>query len=130
MRSGPRKISGAEVSRPVHGSEQAKVAGEVSRILFAKGDPSVLSSDALKVLSEEVPFASMASFTSVVDALVELKLAASKGAARRLVEQRGVSVNGRKVTDLAAAVGDPLAGEYYLIKKGARDFGLIRVPRV
>jgi tyrosyl-tRNA synthetase len=116
-----------EVTTRVHGSEQAKVAEEVSKILFAKGDPAGLSSDALKALSEEVPFASMASFTSVLDALVELKIAASKGAARRLVEQGGVSINGRKVADLAASVGDPLLGEYYLIKKGARDFGLIRV---
>jgi tyrosyl-tRNA synthetase len=117
-----------EVTTRVHGSEQAKVAEEVSRILFAKGDPSQLSSDALKVLAEEVPFASMSSFTGVIDALVDLKLAASKGAARRLVEQGGVSVNGSKVADIAASVGDPLFGEYYLIKKGARDFGLIRVP--
>ena len=113
----------------IHGSEQAKVAEEVSKILFAKGDPTQLSSDALKALSEEVPFASMPTFTSVIDALVDLKIAASKGAARRLVEQGGVSVNGRKVTDLAASVGEPLVGEYYLIKKGARDFGLIQVPR-
>jgi tyrosyl-tRNA synthetase len=91
-----------EVTTRVHGSEQAKVAEEVSKILFAKGDPAGLSSDALKALSEEVPFASMASFTSVLDALVELKIAASKGAARRLVEQGGVSINGRKVADLAA----------------------------
>ncbi len=117
-----------EVTTRVHGSEQAKVAEEVSRILFAKGDPAGLSADALKVLSEEVPFAKMTSFTSVLDALVELRIAASKGAARRLVEQGGVSVNGRKITDIAAAPGDPLVGEYFLIKKGARDFGLIRVP--
>lgn len=115
-----------EVTTRVHGSEQARVAEEVSKILFAKGDPSQLSSDALKALADEVPFASMTSFSSVVDALVELKLAASKGAARRLVEQGGVSVNGRKL-GLADAVSDPLAGEYYLVKKGARDFGLIRV---
>jgi len=116
-----------EVTTRVHGSEQAKIAEEVSKILFAKGDPAGLSSDALKVLSEEVPFASMNSFTSVLDALVDLKIAASKGAARRLVEQGGVSVNGRKVVDLSASPGDPLLGEYYLIKKGARDYGLIRV---
>ena len=116
-----------EVTTRVHGSEPAKVAEEVSRILFAKGEPATLSSDALKVLSEEVPFATMRSFSSVVDALVELKIATSKGAARRLVEQGGVSVNGRKVTDPAASAGTPLAGDYYLIKKGARDFGLIRV---
>ncbi len=117
-----------DVTTRVHGSETAKVAEEVSRILFAKGDPSALSAEALTALSQEVPFVDMPSFTSVVDALVELKLAASKGAARRLVEQGGVSVNGRRVTDLTGT-HEPLAGQYYLIKKGARDYGLVRVRK-
>ena len=56
-----------------------------------------------------------------------MKLAASKGAARRLVEQGAVSINGRKIAGVNDAAGDPLAGSYFLIKKGARDFGLVRI---
>ena len=118
-----------EVTTRVHGGDAARVAEEVSRILFAKGDPGLLSAEALSALSHEVPFAEMTSFTGVVDALVELKLAASKGAARRLVEQGGVTVNGRKVVDLAAGPGDALAGRYFLVRKGARDYGLIRIAQ-
>ena len=117
-----------EVTTRVHGSAAAAIAEEVSRTLFAKGDPSSLSTDALTALSNEVPFVQHDTFTSVIDWLVDLKLAASKGAARRLVEQGGVSVNGQKVAGVTGHPGDPLAGEYYLVKKGARDYGLVKIP--
>jgi len=112
-----------EVTTRVHGSEAAAIAEEVSRILFGKGDPSQLSLDALKVLSNEIPFAEHETITSVIDWLVDLELAASKGAARRLVEQGGVSVNGQKIVGVTGHPGDPLAREYYLVKRGARDYG-------
>jgi tyrosyl-tRNA synthetase len=115
-----------DVTTRVHGSAAANIAGEVSRLLFQKGDPRALSEDALKALSQEVPFAELAGDVAVVDALVELKLAASKSAARRLIEQGGVAVNGARVSAAAETLRDPLAGKYYLVKKGARDFGLVR----
>jgi tyrosyl-tRNA synthetase len=60
--------------------------------------------------------------------MVTLKLVASKSAARRLVEQGGVYLNGARATaetDLASA--PPLAGGYHLLRKGARDYGLLRL---
>jgi tyrosyl-tRNA synthetase len=117
-----------DVTTRVHGSEAAKIAEEVSGLLFAKGDPASLSNDALDALSNEVPFAELPELTSAVDALVALGLAASKGAARRLVEQGGASINGRRVS-VSDPVGEPLSGGYYLIKKGSRDYGLVRVSQ-
>jgi tyrosyl-tRNA synthetase len=114
-----------DVTTRVHGSAAANIAGEVSRLLFQKGDPRALSEDALKALSQEVPFAKMSGDVVVVDALVELKLAASKSAARRLIDQGGVSVNGARVAGAGDLLKDPLVGGYYLLKKGARDFGLV-----
>jgi len=117
-----------DVTTRVHGSEAAKIAEEVSGLLFAKGDPASLSDDALDALSNEVPFAELPELTSAVDALVALGLAASKGAARRLVEQGGASINGRRVS-VSDPVGEPLNGGYYLIKKGSRDYGLVRISQ-
>jgi tyrosyl-tRNA synthetase len=117
-----------EVTTRVHGTEAARVAEEVSRVLFGKADPTTLSEPVLKALSEEVPFAETAGTPALLDALVTLKLAASKSAARRLVEQGGVYLNGQRAaadTDLTAA--KPLAGRYHLLRKGARDYGLLRV---
>jgi len=116
-----------DVTTRVHGAEVARVAEDVSRLLFAKGDPALLSAEGLVALSREVPFAEASDDPTVVDALVQLELAASKSAARRLVEQGGVSVNGRRITSATDSLGEPLGGGYYLLKKGARDFGLLRI---
>ena len=82
------------------------MAEEVSRVLFGKADPTSLSADVLTALSEEVPFVEVGEAPALLDALVTLKLAASKGAGRRLVEQGGVYVNGQRAggeTDLTTA---------------------------
>jgi tyrosyl-tRNA synthetase len=116
-----------EITARVHGEDAARVAEEVSRVLFGKADPTSLTEPVLRALSEEVPFAEAADAPGLLDALVTLKLAASKSAARRLVEQGGVYVNGQRATaetDLASVKA--LAGRYHLLRKGARDYGMIR----
>jgi tyrosyl-tRNA synthetase len=121
-----QQVLAKDVTTRVHGASAASIAQDVSRLLFQKGDPRSLSEEALDALSREVPFVSMSGEVAVVDALVELKLAASKSAARRLIEQGGVAVNGTRVGSATDSLSDPLAGEYYLVKKGARDFGVVR----
>jgi len=119
-----------EITARVHGEDAARVAEEVSRVLFGKADPTSLTEPVLRALSEEVPFAEAVDAPGLLDALVTLKLAASKSAARRLVEQGGVYVNGQRATaetDLASVKA--LAGRYHLLRKGARDYGLIRNNR-
>jgi tyrosyl-tRNA synthetase len=109
----------------------------VSALLFEKGDPAALSPAALEALGAEIPCAmyappegSPAAEVEVVECLVQLGLAASRGAAKRLVEQGGVQVNGSKA--LAAERTVPreraLQGRYLLVKKGGRDFGLVVLP--
>ena len=119
-----------EVTARTHGEDAARVAEEVSRVLFGKADPATLAEPVLEALSEEVPFAEAQDTPALLDALVTLKLAASKSAARRLVEQGGVYINGQRAgvdTELAAA--KTLAGRYHLLRKGARDYGLLKVGR-
>jgi tyrosyl-tRNA synthetase len=119
-----------DVTTRVHGKEAARVAEEVSGVLFGKVDPTSLTEPVLRAMSEEVPFAEAAQVSGLLDALVTLKLAASKSAARRLVEQGGVTLNGQRAgadTDLAST--KPLAGGYHLLRKGAREYGLIRSAR-
>jgi tyrosyl-tRNA synthetase len=119
-----------DVTARVHGEEAARVAEEVSKVLFGKADPATLSEPVLKALSQEVPFAEVHEPPGLLDALVLLKLAASKGAGRRLVEQGGVYLNGRRAgaeTNLEQTTS--LAGGYHLLRKGARDYGLLRVSK-
>jgi tyrosyl-tRNA synthetase len=117
-----------DMTARVHGEEAARVAEEVSRVLFGKADPASLTEPVLRALSEEVPFAESREAPGLLDALVTLKLAGSKSAARRLVEQGGVYLNGERAgTDTDLASTKPLAGRYHLIRKGARDYGLISI---
>jgi tyrosyl-tRNA synthetase len=59
--------------------------------------------------------------------MVQLQLSGSKGDARRLVQQGGVAVNGIKVAPDALLANLPkLLDQYYLIRKGSRDYGLVR----
>jgi len=117
-----------DVTSRVHGDEAASVAEQVSRVLFGKADLASLTEPVLRALSEEVPFTTAPTAPTIADALVNLKLVASKSAARRLIEQGGVYVNGERAnasTDLSSAT--PLAGVYHLLRKGAKDYGLIRI---
>jgi len=119
-----------DVTARVHSADAARVAEEVSKILFGKSDPSALSEPVLEALSVEVPFSEVEEMPGLLDALVLLKLTASKGAGRRLVEQGGIYLNGERAsaeTNLLNA--KPLAGRYHLIRKGARDYGLLRARK-
>lgn len=117
-----------DVTARVHGTDAARVAEEVSKVLFGKTDPTTLSEDVLKALSGEVPYSDTQGAPALFDALVSLNLAASKSAARRLVQQGGVYLNGQRVTaDTSLESAKPLAGGYHLLRKGARDYGLIRI---
>lgn len=124
-----------DVTGRVHGAEAARVAQELSTLLFAKGDPHELSPTAVGALSKEMPVTEVArpdgglGTLDVADLFVAAGLAPSKGAARRLLEQGGLTVSGRRLSAGEREVrdGDLLAGRYLLLRKGAREYGLVRV---
>jgi tyrosyl-tRNA synthetase len=64
----------------------------------------------------------------LVDALVVAGLAASKGEARRLIQQGGAAVNNRKVTDVETRLGEGhLASETVLVlRQGKKRYALVR----
>jgi tyrosyl-tRNA synthetase len=116
----------------VHGEEAARVAAEVSALLFGTADPKSLSAKALDVLAGEVPFTNVSSDGSGVDVLelfTSSKLVASKGAARRLLEQGGLYINGDRLSADDKVVGRErlLPGGHLLLRKGAREYALVKV---
>ena len=125
-----------DVTARVHGADAARVAAEVSMLLFGKGDAAALSEDALTALRGEIPFITHRETPETGHALdilhwvTELGLAASRGAAKRLLAQGGLSVNGVRLTESSPTVSRDvlLRGRYALIKKGARDYALVEVP--
>lgn len=121
----------ADVTTSVHGVDAARIAEEVSSVLFGKREASELSLPVIKALAREIPFAAVNRIdaASVPDLLVASGLAASKGAAKRLVEQGGVYVNGVRATpELDLQSVNPLPGNHFLVRKGARMHALLQLP--
>jgi tyrosyl-tRNA synthetase len=124
-----------DVTTRVHGDAAARAAADVSALLFGRGEAGALSLDALEALRDEVPFVELPALPAEgmdgVDLFVAAKLAPSKGAAKRLLEQGGLSVNGKKLSGEERVVrGDAmLAGRHLLLRKGAREYALVRVGR-
>ncbi|MCA0375036.1 MAG: tyrosine--tRNA ligase [Gemmatimonadetes bacterium] len=131
-----------DVTARVHGADAARIAREVSALLFEKGDATALSAGALAALRAEIPFATWAlpadasteiaggGLVDVAEALMQLGLAASRGAAKRVLEQGGVTVNGARLTATDRTVSRErlLPGGYLLFRKGQREYGLLQVP--
>ena len=113
-----KEILAFELTKLVHGEEEATKAQEAAKALFVGGgDMSNVPTTTLAAedLNEGV--------IGVLDLMVKCKLAPSKKEARRLVEQGGVEVNGEKVA--AATVtytADDLSGDGLMIKKGKKVF--------
>jgi len=127
-----------DMTARVHGAEALRTAAEVSALLFGGGDPAALSARALEALAAEIPFA-RATWTradgapdgrslGLQDALVAAGLATSKSDARRTIQQGGVTVNGVRASGDAPVVpAHCLHGSFVLLKKGARNYALLRV---
>jgi tyrosyl-tRNA synthetase len=122
-----------DVTTRVHGEGAARAAADVSALLFGRGEAGALSAEALEALRDEVPFVELPAMKAEgidgVDLFVAAKLAPSKGAARRLLEQGGLSVNGRKLSAEERVVRSDsmLVGRHLLLRKGAREYALVRV---
>lgn len=130
-----QRMLAREVTGRVHGAEAVQVAEQVSQLLFGKSDPTVMSSSALAALAGEVPFVELpAPEGGELDTLEVFSRAlpeaiASRGAARRLLEQGGLSVNGARLgaADKTIALDRLLGDRYLLLRKGARDWAVARV---
>jgi tyrosyl-tRNA synthetase len=129
-----------DVTRRVHGEAALQAAEQVSQFFFGGLNPSELTDGAFAILRAEAPFAEVdrsaitaENDTNGFDALKLLTasgLAASNGAAKRLLEQGAVSVNKAKL-DASQRVVAPstalLRGGHIVVGKGKKDFALLRV---
>ena len=112
-----KEILAFELTKLVHGEEEAEKAQAAARAIFgAGGDSEHMPTTELK--AEQVP----AEGITVIDLLMAAGLTASKGEARRLIQQGGVSVNDVKVCDIAAAVSKDALAAGTIIKKGKKIF--------
>ncbi len=109
-----KELLAYELTALVHGKDEADKAREASHALFAGGgDDSNMPTTELAVPDEGM---------TVIDLLVACGLAASKGEARRLIQQGGISVDGDKVADIGAVIEKARFKEGVKIKKGKKIF--------
>lgn len=109
-----KEILAYELTKLVHGEEEAQKAQEGAKALFGGGG-NTENMPSTEILAAEIPGEGI----NIMDLLVKTGLAPSKSEARRLVQQGGISVDDVKVTDPNAPV--KIDGEV-IIKKGKKVF--------
>ena len=113
-----QKALAREVTTLVHGKDRMESVARVTDVLFGKGNFKDLHDDDIDALAGEIPVVDAGK--SVVEVLVESKVASSNGEARRLILSGAVTLNDQKLTD------DQEVTELSLIKKGKNNFILVR----
>jgi len=118
-----KKLLAYEVTKLVHGEEEATKAKEAAEAVFGGGSDNS-NMPTTSITKEE------ASGINILDLMVKANLAASKGEARRLITQGGVSVNGEKVSDVMLNISEKdFDDNSLIIKKGKKVFHKIVIER-
>ena len=131
-----QKLLAREVTVMVHGQAEYDMAVKASGILFGKATTEDLRSldektflavfdgvPTFGIRREDLP-------VGILDALaVHTQIFPSKGEARKMIQQNGLSLNKEKVTDITRELGeqDIIDGKYMLVQKGKKDYYIIVV---
>ena len=108
-----KKVAAFEITKLIHGEEEAKKAEEASQALF-EGSGSLENMPTSKI--ENLP-------CSVLDIMIQIGFAPSKGQARTLISQGGISLNDEKLSDVNYQLSELDFKEgYAILKKGKKVF--------
>lgn len=125
-----------EVTRIVHGLETTTAVEEATGILFRRGSLVGLAPEPFEVLKNEIPFFQMKkepgwnTIARLIDTLTGPDgLFPSKKEAKRAIQQGGFYINNVAVTAEQVEIAEDslLHGRFLLVRKGARNFGLVEV---
>ena len=125
-----------EVTRLVHGEKATAAAEEVSALLFGGADPTTLSREALLALQLEIPVFTVEPRDELTthDVLEAVcvgpdALFSSKADMRRMLRQGAAYLNGRRLDPEREplAESDLLGGEFVLVRKGTKNYALVKV---
>ena len=116
-----KEILAYELTKLVHGEEEAKKAKEASHALFAGGGVSA-HMPTVEVTADDLYNDKL----DIMAVLVKASLCESRSDARRAVQQGGVSVDGEKVTDISTSYTlDEFAGEGKVVKRGKKKLAKV-----
>ncbi len=108
-----KELLGYELTKLVHGEEEAEKALAAAKAIFANGGASA------DMPSTDIPAAELEGGINILDLLVKTGLCPSKSEGRRLVQQNGIAVDDVKVTDPNAVI---TIDDSVVIKKGKKIF--------
>ena len=108
-----KKVAAFEITKLIHGEAEAIKAEEASQALFeGKGD--IQNMPTTKISSCNI---------SILDALIETNIAPSKGQARILINQGGITLNENKITDVNYVLSESdFTDSYAILRKGKKIY--------
>ena len=112
-----KEVLAYEVTKLIHGENEATKALNAAKAVFVAG-----------TASDDMPTTNVSADTftdgkiSVVELMILSKLASSKGEARRLIIQGGITLNDEKISDINATVSKDAFSNSVIIKKGKKVF--------
>ena len=113
-----KKVAAYEITKLIHGEEEAKKAEETAKALF-EGMGSLENMPTTKINDTAI---------SLVDAIVLTQIAPSKGQARKLIEQGGITLNDEKITDINYNLSDKDFNDgSAIIKKGKKVYHKLEI---
>lgn len=115
-----KEVLAYEVTKLVHGEEEAKKAEDAAKALFA-GGADMSNVPTVAITKEDLG-------KTLLDVLATTKIVPSKKEGRRLIEQGGLSINGVKVEDVNKLLGEEdFEDNVALIKRGKKNYNKIEI---
>ncbi len=130
-----QRALGRDVTRQVHGEEGLEAALRATEVLFGGGEVEGLSTEEVEDIFADVPSSTVprsdleGEGTSIVALLDRTGVTASRGEARRAIDQGGIYLNNRRVEEGGRAVttDDALEGTFLVLRKGKKRYHLVRL---
>ena len=112
-----KEILAYELTKLVHGEEEATKAQESAKALFQSGNAADMPT--VELTADDMTDGSI----GILNLLSKSGMVPSNSEARRAIQQGGVSIDGDKITDIHAEISaDQLSGEGVVLKKGKKNF--------
>ncbi len=113
-----KKIAAFEITKLIHGEEEAKKAEEASEALFGNGG-NTENMPTTKLESKDM---------SILDVIVLIGMASSKGQAKTLISQGGITLNDIRIEDVQYRLSDKdFKDGYAILKKGKKVFHKLEI---
>lgn len=110
-----KKIAAFEITKLVHGEKAAEEAEEAANALF-NGNGN----------TDNMPTAIVNEGSNILDAIISAGFAPSKGQARTLIMQGGITLNEEKITDINYKITSQMLESELILKKGKKNFCKIK----